>query len=67
MPYSIRVSQTHIFPGTTQFHFRINVKTRAQTRQLSMLARILACKLSNNVKPTDTNSSAIDVSTDTSL
>ena len=27
MPYSITVSQTRIYPGTTHFYFTVNVKT----------------------------------------
>ena len=58
MPYSIRVSQTGIYPATTHFHFTINAKTWtltcklsmpnqwARSRQLSMSTRTLAGKLS---------------------
>ena len=57
MPYSIMVSQIRIYPGITQFHFTINVKTRTRYRMnyqlqtngmdmISMSTRTLVCKLS---------------------
>ena len=36
MPFFIRVCETCIYPGTTQFNFSIHVNTLTQTRELSM-------------------------------